>query len=206
MRFLAKKADAASCQCEGGFPCTSCVRTCRRCTPPKPKKSMIVLKDVVPSNSITSLEPGYLATNPNLTRPLQADLVSLYIGHFFSSFLPSNNFSGKIFDDIFDVRFLLQSSSSLRNALIAVAATDVRRQSLGPAKPAEGIALHFYRAAISSVRSELLNRNVIANDSVLWSTFFLGMFEVSPSTSSKAARTTLLILLICRAVNVRRLR
>jgi hypothetical protein len=55
---------------------------------------------------------------------------------------------------------------------------DIRRQRNPPHKLPEAIALQFYRAAISCVQTELVDRDVGINDSVLWSTFFLGIFEV----------------------------
>ena len=115
-----------------------------------------------------------------MTRPVQSDLGSRCIGHFFSSFLCSNNFSGRSSDSHYDVRSLIHESPGLRNVLTAIAAMDIRR-SLAPAKSAKCVALHYYRAAISSAQTELVDCNVMANDAVLWSTFFLGMFEVSPS-------------------------
>jgi hypothetical protein len=55
---------------------------------------------------------------------------------------------------------------------------DVRRQSILSKRSPEASALQYYRTAISSVQTELVDRDVGANDSVLWSTFFLGIFEV----------------------------
>jgi hypothetical protein len=66
----------------------------------------------------------------------------------------------------------------LYNAAIAVAALDIRRQSTLSHKSPEATALRYYRAAISCVQTELVDCDVGINDSVLWSTFFLGMFEV----------------------------
>lgn len=124
----------------------------------------------------------------NMTRPVQCDLGSRYIGHFFSSFLCSNNLSGNSSDSLSDVRLLLHDSPGLRNAITAVAAMDIRCRSLAPARSAKGVALCYYRAAISSVQTELVDCDVIANDSVLWSTFFLGIFEVSASVCFHAGR------------------
>ena len=118
-----------------------------------------------------------------VTRPVKCDLGSRYIGHFFSSFICSNNFTGNSSDSLYDVRSLIHESPGLRNALTAVAAMDIRRRGLAPApaKLTKSDALCYYRVAISSMRKELVEYDVIANDSVLWSTFFLGMFEVSQS-------------------------
>ena len=120
----------------------------------------------------------YLRVVPQIARPVISDLSSRYATHLYSSSFCLNNLTGRPFDGFDDVCSLLDSSPSLYNAAIAVAAMDVRHQRIPSPKSPEASALQCYRTAISSVRTELVDRNVGANDSILWSTFFLGIFEV----------------------------
>jgi hypothetical protein len=120
----------------------------------------------------------YLRVVPQIARPVISDLPSRYVAHLYSSSFCLNNFTGRPFDGFDDVCSLLDSSPSLYNAAIAVAAMDVRRQRIPSLRSPEASALQHYRTAISSVQTELVDRNVGANDSILWSTFFLGVFEV----------------------------
>lgn len=120
----------------------------------------------------------HLRVVPQIARPIISDLSSRYATHLYSSSFCLNNFTGRPFDGFQDVCSLLDSSPSLYNAAIAVAAMDVKRQRIPSPKYPEASALQYYRTAISSVQTELVDRNVGANDSILWSTFFLGIFEV----------------------------
>lgn len=116
-----------------------------------------------------------------MSQPIHADLASRYIRHFFSSFLSFHNLAGNSSDGINDASSLLQGSIGLLNALAAIAAMELRRRSLALAGVPEFHAIGFYRAAISSVQTELVDSEVISNDCILWTTFFLGMFEFCPS-------------------------
>lgn len=120
----------------------------------------------------------YLHVVPQIARPVPSNLPSRYITHLCSSSFCLNNFTGRPFDGFQDVFSLLDSSPALYNAVIAVAAMDVRCQRILSQKSPEASALQYYRTAISSVQTELVDRDVGVNDSVLWSTFFLGIFEV----------------------------
>lgn len=120
----------------------------------------------------------YLRVVPQIARPVVSDLPSRYVAHLCSSSFCLNNFTGRPFDGFQDVCSMLDSSPSLYNAAIAVAAMDVGRQTILSPKSPEASALKYYRTAISSVQTELVDRDVGANDSILWSTFFLGVFEV----------------------------
>lgn len=48
---FASQANPASRQCEGGFPCSSCIRNCRTYTSPESKDLITVIKDVAAVNS-----------------------------------------------------------------------------------------------------------------------------------------------------------
>lgn len=78
---------------------------------------------------------------------------------------------------------LLQTSPLLYSAVTAVGALDAaRRGSCSAYSRTESphfIALRAYSNSIGALQTALLGRHVAQRDDVLWSTFFLGLFEVA---------------------------
>jgi hypothetical protein len=130
--------------------------------------------------------PGVLRKTPtghspiqNLysTVPLEKPIV--FAGHFFSEFLAANDFAGAL--DLNTIITQFQSSPSLYYASIAVGALDLSNKLLqAPTrerKDARVGALTAYRTSIASFRKDIINGEVKQNDSSLWSTLFLSLFE-----------------------------
>lgn len=201
------KAYVMDVQCTGGFPCHVCIRTGQECILPRAKEPTISLERAVGSTSngrCTHLLAGRRSVVP---WSILADLPSRYITHFYSSFLSSNNICGTS-DAFRDVHCLLLDSPGLYKTAIAVSALHVQAQSLTTSGLAKATAVQFYRAAISSVRNELADPELCTNDSILWSTFFLGYFEVGHTSRNRHIYhepVTEGYLLSC-SVDVRRLR
>jgi hypothetical protein len=102
---------------------------------------------------------------------------SQFIQHFFSGFLGRNNFAAGTLDlDTIVCQF--QSSPSLYHASIAIGALDLSRKSTEGRKPAILAALNSYRSSIASFQTEIQVREIRRQDAGLWTTLFLGLFEV----------------------------
>jgi hypothetical protein len=78
-----------------------------------------------------------------------------------------------------DVGSILQRSTALLNVPMAIG-TFCSQQDV-EFKLSRAKCLGFYGAAMSSLRADLLDDDLIKDSSVLWSTFFLGIFEVRSS-------------------------
>ena len=168
-------------QCEGGVPCKHCLRTQQTCTYTRVAKSFVFL------NSKTVIDiPAHSSRRicNSISRSITPDDLSRYITHFNTSFLSSNSFTGGSTAQFQDVNELLRDSSTLRDAVIAVGALDAERRGY-PCKTGESTALRYYRASISSVQIDLLRPDLRDNASVLWSTFFLGIFELMCDTTGE---------------------
>lgn len=118
---------------------------------------------------------------PAFTPP---DDVSRYVTHFYTALLRRIGLAGPA-DQFRDVMPLLRESSALQQALVAVSALDAEKHNPKSRHTGSGSALEHYRAGISSVQSELSNPNLRTNVSVLWSTFFLGLFELMFDTTGE---------------------
>lgn len=103
-----------------------------------------------------------------------------FIIHFFSEFILKNDFAGASLDlDAIIPAF--QTSPSLYHASAAVAALDMSKKSLYSSterRSATVAALTAYQNSINSFRAEIQDTKLNKNDAALWTTFFLGIFEV----------------------------
>ena len=167
-----------SFQCEEGFPCKRCLRTGRPCALPKAEKSTITIGDTFYSATHVRSRALPLHAATVIMQSIAPDPTSRYLTHFHSSFLRSNVVIGRPWDEFQDVQSLLQDSPGLYSVAIAVGALDSRTRSCCGHPPHSASALHYYKAAISAVQPELAEPNLRTNETVLWSTFFLGIFEV----------------------------
>jgi hypothetical protein len=100
--------------------------------------------------------------------------------HFFTTFLARNDFTGGTLD-LDTIRSQFQSIPSLYHAAIAVGAIDLRC-SLPPSvlhkRTTRLEALNSYRASIIEFQKEIQCKERTRSNGYLWTTFFLGLFEV----------------------------
>lgn len=97
--------------------------------------------------------------------------------HFFSSFLPRNDFTARPSDEQQILKSYIHKSAGLRNAIIAVGALDLSRHA--------GYSLtaaSYYKQAVSSLRVQLtLSTNI--DDATLWTSLLLAIFELMSDTT-----------------------
>ena len=120
-----------------------------------------------------------LATN------ISQDVSCRFIHHFFSTFLVRNDFAcGAL--DLDTIIYQFQRSPSLYQASIAVGALDVGNSSAtaGERKATKLIALMSYRASINEFQVEIQATQIRRESACLWTTLFLGLFDVSSSLTS----------------------
>jgi hypothetical protein len=102
-----------------------------------------------------------------------------FIHHFFSDFLVRNNF-GRVLD-LDTVISEFQKSSSLHHASVAVGALDLSKRPLSYLKYKDAAvnALVAYNTSIVQFQRDIKGKNALLNSDTLWTTLFLGLFEVS---------------------------
>lgn len=97
--------------------------------------------------------------------------------------MTAHDFVGSQYLDIGTVALLRQSNLSLRNATLAIAALDASRRSRvlsSSERDRAGIsALKTYRMSLATLRHDLGENESLKSDACLWTTFFLGIFEVT---------------------------
>ena len=165
-------------QCEG-FPCKRCSKAGRICTFYESRQPQIRLGSSGRSESETAQRE--VVTLPvratHVGRLILPDQNCSLLTHFYLSFLALNSFTGGT-DDFRKLHSLLQDSPTLFNAAIAVSALHVGGQDSAFCLRRTHVALQSYRTAVSCLRRDLDDRAQRLDDSTLWSTFLLGMFEV----------------------------
>ena len=119
--------------------------------------------------------------NPALCSSPGQDTTSRFTNHFFTAFLVRNDFSG-VSLDLDTIASQFQSTPSLYHATIAVGALDLGNASASftsGKKAARLEALNSYRESVIKFQIEIQCTTIKQSDACLWTTFFLGLFEVS---------------------------
>jgi hypothetical protein len=109
--------------------------------------------------------------------------MSRFTNHFFTTFLVNNNFAGASLD-LDTIKSQFQSIPSFHYAAIAVGAIN-----LGNLHPFSAVrketarleALKAYRVSVVEVQREIQGLASTEDNACLWTTFFLGLFEVRNS-------------------------
>lgn len=118
------------------------------------------------------------------TPPLQLSRMSrgcdseLFVNHFFTSFISKNEFGISI--DMQTIISQFQSSPSLFQVSAAIGALDLSRKSPSKHANATFAALKSYRTSILEFQTEIQRNNFLKSDEGLWTSLFLGLFEVRP--------------------------
>jgi hypothetical protein len=166
-------------QCKGEPPCLYCTKKKITCSPQVAKRAtgvvflnQTVLSQLCPSNTVQEVS--------TVPKQMRQTPTNVHIAHFFSEFLVKNDFAGGSLD-LDNIIPSFQTSPSLYHASIAVAALDMSKNTLLPStqrKSATVAALTSYQASINNFSIGIQKTKLNKNDAALWTTFFLGIFEV----------------------------
>jgi hypothetical protein len=119
-------------------------------------------------------------STPILCSSIGQDPTSRFTNHFFTNFLIRNDFAvGSL--DLDTIISQFQSIPSLYHASVAVGALDFANAfpSLSKEKRAATLkALDSYRTSVVKFQAEIQCTRIQKSDSCLWTTLFLGLFEV----------------------------
>jgi len=89
-----------------------------------------------------------------------------------------NSFTGRPASASNAIHSYLVSSQALSNVAMAISSIVTQREQCPNASP-KAQSIQYYRQAVTSLQTDLQDQRLNRNYSVLWSTFFLGLFEVS---------------------------
>ncbi len=167
-----------SLQCSGRTPCEHCVRRQKHCE--LPARDLAIKLDHESSNHSTGIRNG--PRNTLLSQKPSLDKQLLYVSGFFRIFLAKNSFSGRPSSYRLDVQGCLTSLDSLLNIVSAIGALQARGMSRSLQGHQAVDALHYYRAAVVSLQAEILQSGSQSWLRLAWSIFFMGVFEVRPSS------------------------
>lgn len=97
-----------------------------------------------------------------------------------SFFLPRHSITGHPSSEYLDVETLLLYSPAVHDSALAVSALSSLRHGRSP-RPvlAKTAPYEYYRSAVSSIRAQLMCPDALESTSLLWSTLFLTLFELS---------------------------
>ena len=175
-------------QCSGGFPCAYCNRVGKTCIAPKTQPhnhDLIFVHLGDPSQICPSKAKPRTTVSVALAVPpaISLDLHTKLSKHFFSVFMQTNDFAVAKILNLNVIEHLWQTNSGLREAIVAVAALDASRRSqtlsYGKKSVVATTALKAYKKALRSLQTDLDCQMILNSDACLWSTFFLGIFEVN---------------------------
>jgi len=184
-------------QCSGGFPCAYCNRVGKTCIAPRTQphnQDLIFVHLGDPSQVYPSKGKPRTPVSVALAVPpvISLDLHTKLSKHFFSVFIQTNDFTGAKSLNLNLIEHLWQTNSGLREAIVAVAALDASRRSQTLSYGEKGVvattALKAYKKALVSLQTDLDCQMILSSDACLWSTFFLGIFEVNPFRQPMSGR------------------
>lgn len=134
----------------------------------------------------TYIPPGTGKTQPiRLPQDIPLDLPTKLAKHFFSVFIMAHDFVGNQHLDVGTIAKFCQTNSALQSATVAIASLDASRRSQTLSYEEKGLActsaLKAYRMSLLTFGKDLSQKDTMSsdNDSYLWTTFFLGIFEVT---------------------------
>jgi hypothetical protein len=170
-------------------PCLYCVRKKQECVPQAaaPKSAAVFVNSSVLSSgrqdtpafqTISAIRSH--ACEPTICSNVPLDKSSIFTKHFFKTFLATNDFGGTL--DLDTIIGQFQKSPSLYHASIAVGALDLSKKGLlrsaVEVRDTKVGALTAYRTSVVDFQRDIESRAIQQNDASLWTTFFLGLFEV----------------------------
>jgi len=175
-------------QCEGGSPCVYCTKKKIECITQDARGSPVPVFVNRTQDTNMSRDSSVASTSRQTAALEIHENVSLnptarVIANFFSVYLVRNDFTaGALNLDAIVSQF--QKSSSLYHAVAAVGALDLVSTTRSKPSPVEEKraarleALTSYRNSVTCFRTEIQDPSVKDNNACLWTTLFLGLFEV----------------------------
>ncbi|KAF2017946.1 hypothetical protein BU24DRAFT_368142 [Aaosphaeria arxii CBS 175.79] len=174
-------------KCHGGVPCEYCRRTNQKCEmPAKPATFKPVF---VMDRPESTTAPAEMMDTQAIARPVvspSSQLISRHPDHnipyFFMVFLPMNVLVNDRVAISIDLLSLIKTTPGLRDTMFAISIQHRKQQQEQQglvAKSHQSVkALQFYNNAVKCMQAQIKTNTYLDNVSSLWTTFFLGLFEL----------------------------
>lgn len=163
-------------QCSGTTPCENCLRRQRRCE--FPSRDLTIKIDAASISKLHRRSSETTRTDCSLVISPALDTQRQYVSAFFQVFIPQNNFTGK--PSSFGV--LLEGRLALDESLLSIVSAIGALQTSNTYKPRfeqrSVDAFHHYKAAVTSLRTQLNQDGGQRWLELMWTTFLLGLFEL----------------------------
>jgi len=154
--------------------------------------------------AVTSLASRVKTKQLQISPSVNMSGVEYDVTYFFGCFLPMNTVLGGGPLVQAQLQDMLHVTPDLRDALCAIAA--LHRSRLAQSMTVTGkrleppdVALQLYGKSVKSVNNRILGNTFAGDCSMLWTTFFLGLFEVRLGHAKKK-KTALILMLISSCV------
>ncbi|CCF47799.1 hypothetical protein CH063_04285 [Colletotrichum higginsianum] len=184
--------SADQTECSGSLPCTRCQNRGIRCHFPEPPSSG--------NGTVIRLDRGkihtvkdFRATKPSRPHAPLPDKMSCYLFHF-DMFMRRNSFTGREPGFLSDVQSLVKGSAGgrqivpcqyLLNAMLALGAMQAVPHSAPGSQTSLRFAMESYLQSLADLRLAVSAFSSTQRDSILWTTFLLGLFELMQDASGQ---------------------
>ncbi|KUJ23650.1 uncharacterized protein LY89DRAFT_728376 [Mollisia scopiformis] len=154
-------------KCVGSRPCFYCNKRKIQCLPQASNNC---------ANLVFVNTRSDLVADPSPAPGSEEDIA---LARFFTVFMERNDFAGEHLDTS-GIISSFQASPSLYHATLAIGSLDLRTtsSSLKDRRAITASALLSYQTAIKSFKSDMQHSDVRRSHAALWTTFFLGLFEL----------------------------
>ncbi|KAL7935946.1 fungal-specific transcription factor domain-containing protein [Trichoderma chlorosporum] len=174
-------------KCQGGYPCEYCTRTKKICNPQAANSAaggatfnVTFVKYAPP--------PQTVAVATALPLQVQEHADEIYLSNFATSMLRCQ-FTRDFIHIARDLVPLMLTSPWLRDLAVAIGALDASRRasikSFPERESPECIAYRSYSRSLQLLQQRLQTSDAAACESVAWSTFLLGLFELMSEASGE---------------------
>lgn len=165
-------------QCEGGRPCNYCTKKDIDCVSQASKTQQgLVILNKTPNEDQEVIVQKSQNHVLDCRRLYAKDRSQHCVNQFFTSYVANNEFGVSI--DLDTIIYQFQSSPSLYHAIVAIGALDLSSKKVSQQEFDDLVAIRAYRTSVVNFQTEIEKNGFLESDAGLWTTFFLGLFEVS---------------------------
>ncbi|KAK1989223.1 hypothetical protein LZ30DRAFT_696068 [Colletotrichum cereale] len=192
----AKRSRCITCaashsKCSGCIPCTRCQKRSIRCVfpaSPPSENGHVIMVDRGKAHTVRD----FRTPSASYLRAPLAQATTRYL-FYFDLFVRRNSFTGSEPSFLSDVQSIVKSSGSMQrhprpyllNAMLALGAMHAALTGALEYQPGLRFATESYLQSIAELRETVSNFSSSQRDSILWTTLFLGLFELMQDASGQ---------------------
>ncbi|KAB5566309.1 fungal-specific transcription factor domain-containing protein [Coniochaeta sp. 2T2.1] len=174
-------------KCDGGQPCNHCQRRDRQCVYQAGKSIINLDQARVRTSTNFQVTRGVLTTkHSSPSPPLRCPILYRQL-YYFDVFVQRNTFVASTASYDTDIKKLLgtESGSYLTHAVTALGALQSSKLNSSTRKEDSYTALQAYSSSVIALQETMTHSNSPSRLHVLWTTLFLGLFELMHNESGE---------------------